>query len=391
MQLRTLKEIDVAGKQVIVRVDFNVPCRDGKVCDTTRILAAFPTIAYLKSQRCRIVLLTHMGKPHNEHDTHLSLRQVFDFLAEKLPSVQFSPCVPGTPDAIERSRHLREGDVVLFENLRFHPGEAVDDPAFAAQLAEMGDVVINDAFSVSHRKAASVSTLLTLRPSAAGVQLEREVQYLSTIMENPKRPFVAVIGGAKISTKLPVIRSLLQRCDYVLLGGALANTMLKAQGIAVGKSLIEESMVKDVQDLTLTTNKLRVPIDVVMAPKPEAGARVSTVAVANVPDDELILDIGPETLDLYGMILQQAGTIVWNGPMGYFELPEFAKGTDDVARRVSATSAITIAGGGETLDAINTLKLGSKFTFLSTGGGAMLKFLEGKDLPGVVPLLITTQ
>lgn len=386
MELRTLKDLDVAGKQVIVRVDFNVPCRDGKVCDATRIDAALPTIAYLKSQRCRIVLLTHLGKPNNAHDTHLSLRQVFDYLAERVSSVQFAPQVPGTPEAITRSTAIREGDVVLFENLRFHPGETNDDPAFAASLAAMGEVVVNDAFSVSHRKAASVSTLLTLLPSAAGFQLEKEVAFLGSAIAKPKRPLVAIIGGAKISTKLPVIRAMLQHCDYVLLGGALANTMLQAQGIAVGKSLVEAAMVKDVQDLSLTTNKLRVPIDVVMAPKPEAGARVTTVAVANVPDDELILDIGPETLDLYGMIIKAAGTIVWNGPMGYFELPAFAKGTDDVATMVSETHAVTIAGGGETLDAINALKLGPKFTFLSTGGGAMLKFLEGKVMPGIRPL-----
>jgi len=390
MELRTLKDLDVAGKQVIVRVDFNVPCRDGKVCDATRILAALPTIEYLKSQRCRIVLLTHIGKPHNEHDVHLSLRQVFHYLAERLPSVQFAPQIPGTAEAITRSTTIREGDVVLFENLRFNPGEAADDPAFAASLAALGDVVVNDAFSVSHRKAASVSTLLTLLPSAAGFQLEKEVAFLGSAIAKPKRPLVAIIGGAKISTKLPVIRSLLQHCDYVLLGGALANTMLKAQGIAVGKSLIEEGMVADVKDLSLTTNKLRVPIDVVMAAKPEAGVATSTVAVANVPDEELILDIGPETVDLYGMIIKTAGTIVWNGPMGYFELPEFAKGTDDVAKLVSDTRAVTIVGGGETLDAINALHLGSKFTFLSTGGGAMLKFLEGKPMPGLQPLSIST-
>lgn len=387
MELRKMQDLDVAGKQVIVRVDFNVPCRDGRVCDATRIDAALPTIAYLKSQRCRIVLLTHLGKPNNEHDVHLSLRQVFDYLAERVPSVQFAPQIPGTPAAIARSKAIREGDVVLFENLRFNSGEAKDDPGFAASLAAMGEVVVNDAFSVSHRKAASVSTLLTLRPSAAGFQLEKEVAFLGSAIAQPKRPLVAIIGGAKISTKLPVIRAMLQHCDYVLLGGALANTMLKAQGIAVGKSLVEEAMVKDVQDLSLTTNKLRVPIDVVMAPKPEAGVRVTTVAVANVPDDELILDIGPETLDLYGMIIKAAGTIVWNGPMGYFELPAFAKGTDDVAKRVSETQAVTIAGGGETLDAINALQLGAKFTFLSTGGGAMLKFLEGKAMPGLTPLI----
>ncbi|MDP2789726.1 MAG: phosphoglycerate kinase [bacterium] len=390
MELRTLKDLDVAGKQVIVRVDFNVPCRDGKVCDATRIKAALPTIEYLKSQRCRIVLLTHLGKPNNAHDVHLSLRQVFDYLAERLPSVQFAPQIPGTAEAITRSKAIREGDVVLFENLRFNPGEAKDDPAFAASLAAIGDVVVNDAFSVSHRKAASVSTLLTLLPSAAGFQLEKEVTFLGSAIAKPKRPLVAIIGGAKISTKLPVIRALLQHCDYVLLGGALANTMLKAQGIAVGKSLIEESMVADVKDLSLTTNKLRVPIDVVMAVRPEAGVPVTTTAVANVPDDQLILDIGPETLDLYAMIVKTAGTIVWNGPMGYFELPEFAKGTDNLAKLVSETHAVTIAGGGETLDAINALQLGSKFTFLSTGGGAMLKFLEGKPMPGITPLLKTS-
>lgn len=253
----------------------------------------------------------------------------------------------------------------------------------------MGELVINEAFSVTHRKAASVSTLPTLLPSAAGLQLQKEVEFLGSALEQPKRPLVAVIGGAKISTKLPVIRALLEYCDYVLLGGALANTILKAQGIAVGKSLIEQDMVASVQDLSLTTNKLRVPVDVVMAPKAESGVHTTTVAVANVPDNELILDIGAETATLYSDILKTAGMVIWNGPMGYFELPEFAKGTDAMAKVVASLVATTIVGGGETLDAINQLKLGSKFTFLSTGGGAMLKFLEGNPLPGLTPLLNT--
>lgn len=384
-----MQDLDVAGKQVIVRVDFNVPCRDGKVCDATRIDAALPTITYLHAQGCRLVLLTHLGKPNNQHDKHLSLQQVFDHLAERLPNVQFASEIPGTPEAIERSKKIRPGDMTLFENLRFHPGEQANDPVFAANLAKLGEVVVQEAFSVSHRKAASVSTLPTLLPSAAGLQLQEEVRFLGNILEEPKRPLVAIIGGAKISTKLPVIRTLLEHCDYVLLGGALANTILKAQGIAVGKSLIEEDMVADVQELSLTANKLRVPIDVVMATKPEADIATQTVAVANVPDEQIILDIGPETVELYAEILKTAGTVVWNGPMGYFELPAFAKGTDAIAKLVAELNADTIAGGGETLDAIDTLGLGKKFTFLSTGGGAMLKFLEGKPLPGLTPLLKT--
>ncbi len=385
-----MQDLDVAGKQVIVRVDFNVPCRDGKVCDATRIDAALPTLHYLRKQNCRIVLLTHLGKPNNAHDKHLSLQQVFEYLAEQLPNVQFASEIPGTPEAIERSKKIRPGDMTLFENLRFHSGEQANDPAFAASLAKLGDAVVQEAFSVSHRAAASVSTLPTLLPSAAGLQLQTEVRFLGGIMEAPKRPLVAIIGGAKISTKLPVIRTLLEHCDYVLLGGALANTILKAQGVAVGKSLIEENMVADVQDLSLTANKLRVPIDVVMATKPQQGIPTSTVAVANVPDDQIILDIGPETVELYAEILRTAGTVVWNGPMGYFELQAFAKGTDAIARLVAELHTVTIGGGGETLDAINELGLSKQFTFLSTGGGAMLKFLEGKPLPGLTPLLQTT-
>jgi len=387
MELRKVQELDVAGRQVIVRVDFNVPCRNGKVCDATRITAALPTLEFLRDRGCRIVVLTHLGKPNNEHDKHLSLQQVFDYLAERLPSVQFASEVPGTAAAIARSQQVRTGDITLFENLRFNPGEQANDRAFAASLAVMGDCMVNEAFSVSHRRAASVSTLPTLLPSAAGFQVQKEVEFLGSALADPKRPLVAIIGGAKISTKLPVIRALLEHCDYVLLGGALANTILKAQGVAVGKSLIEENMVESVKDLSLTTNKLRVPIDVVMAKRPEAGAAASIVAVANVPDDELILDIGPESVELYAKILQTAGTVIWNGPMGYFELPAFAKGTDEVAKVVAGLLAVTIAGGGETLDAIDELKLGKKFTFLSTGGGAMLKFLEGAPMPGLVPLL----
>jgi len=321
------------------------------------------------------------------HDPACSLQPVFDYLAGILPSLKFSTLTPGTDEAIAKSREIRQGDVLLFDNLRFHAGEEANDMNFAKKLAALGEIYINEAFSVCHRNAASVSTLPTLLPSGAGFQLQKEVEYLGSLMEKPERPFVAIIGGAKISTKLPVIRNLLKKVDYLLLGGALANTILKAQGIAVGKSLIEESMVKEVEDLTLSTNKLRVPIDVVMAPSVEEKVKTQVVAVANVPDDQRILDIGPETIELYRMILNTAKTVVWNGPMGYFELPQFEVGTKQVADIIAQTSATTIAGGGETLEAITELKLHDKFTFLSTGGGAMLSFLEGKPLPGIEPLI----
>ena len=382
-----MKEMDVHGRQVIVQVDFNVPIKNGKVNDPTRIKAALLTIKYLQKQKCRVVLLTHLGKPKGTHDPACSLQPVFDYLAGILPSLKFSTLTPGTDEAIAKSREIRQGDVLLFDNLRFHAGEEANDMNFAKKLAALGEIYINEAFSVCHRNAASVSTLPTLLPSGAGFQLQKEVEYLGSLMEKPERPFVAIIGGAKISTKLPVIRNLLKKVDYLLLGGALANTILKAQGIAVGKSLIEESMVKEVEDLTLSTNKLRVPIDVVMAPSVEEKVKTQVVAVANVPDDQRILDIGPETIELYRMILNTAKTVVWNGPMGYFELPQFEVGTKQVADIIAQTSATTIAGGGETLEAITELKLHDKFTFLSTGGGAMLSFLEGKPLPGIEPLI----
>ncbi|MFA6043257.1 MAG: phosphoglycerate kinase [Patescibacteria group bacterium] len=387
MQLKSLRDMSVTGRQVIVRADFNVPLRDGKVSDPSRILAALPTLEYLRNQQCRIVIITHFGKAKGKVDPAFSLRPAFEVLAERLPGVQFASEVPGTPEAIARSQKVRQGDITLFENLRFHPGEQANDPAFAADLAKMGDCYVNEAFSECHRSVASLGQLAGLLPAAAGFQLEKEVKYLDRILQAPARPMVGIIGGAKISTKLPVIRALLEHVDYLLLGGALANTILKAQGVAVGKSLVEESMVEAVKDLTLTTNKLRIPVDVVIAHSLEPDAPEQTVAVGNVPDDQLILDIGPETVELYKLILQQAATVVWNGPMGYFELPQFAKGTDEVAKFVAGLSATTVVGGGETLDAVNALGLGSNITFASTGGGAMLKFLEGKPLPGIVPLL----
>ncbi|RJO59145.1 phosphoglycerate kinase [Candidatus Parcubacteria bacterium] len=388
MNFKSLKTLAVNGKQVIVRVDFNVPIKDGRVIDPSRIQAALPTINFLCEQKCRIILLTHLGKPKATHDPACSLQPVFEYLAAILPGVKFAPIVPGTAEAITRSQEVRPGDILLFDNLRFHTGESENDLDFAKNLAALGEIYINEAFSVCHRKAASVSTLPTLLPSAAGFQLQKEVEFLQKIMEKPQRPFIGIIGGAKISTKLPVIRALLEKVDYLLLGGALANTILKAQGIAVGKSLIEESMVSEVKDLNLVTNKLRVPIDVVMAPSVEPDALSQTVAVANVPDEQRILDIGPETLELYKMILQTAKTVVWNGPMGYFELPQFEQGTKQLAEIIAGLNAETVAGGGETLEAINQLKLNDKFTFLSTGGGAMLAFLEGKPLPGLEPLTI---
>jgi phosphoglycerate kinase len=387
MNLRSLKDLEIRGQQVVMRVDFNVPIKNGKVNDPSRIKAVLPTINYLREQQCRIVLITHLGKPKGTHDPSCSLQPVFDYLAEVLPSVKFSTYVPGTDEAIRKSQEIRTGDVLLFDNLRFHAGEEANDLDFAKKLSGLGSIFINEAFSVCHRKAASVSTLPKLMPSAAGFELQKEVEYLGNLMEEPARPFVGIIGGAKISTKLPVIKNLLEKVDYLLLGGALANTILKAQGVAVGKSLIEESMVEEVKDLSLTSNKLRVPIDVEMAPSTEADAPTQTVAVANVPDDQRILDIGPETVELYKMILDTAKTVVWNGPMGYFELPQFEAGTKQIAEILAGLDAQTIAGGGETLEAITGLKLSNKFTFLSTGGGAMLSFLEGKVLPGIEPLL----
>lgn len=390
MQLRTLRDVDVSRKRVLYRVGYDVPLRrSGKalrVADDTRLRETLPTLRFLRKHKARIVLLSWLGRPEGKRVPGLRMAPV----ARRLQALVGCK-VSQTPDCVgpavaKRIAALRPGEVLLLENVRFHPEEERNDPAFARALTQSIDLVVMDAFSQAHRAVASISGILQTKPSVAGFLLTQEVHELRHVLDRPARPLVAVIGGAKIASKLGLIQSLLAHVDYLLLGGALANTILKAKGVAVGKSLIEESMVRKIKRFDLTDVKLKIPIDVIVAQKKSVGAPRRRLAVGRVQPRDIILDIGPDTVELFGKVIDAGRTVIWNGPMGYYELAPFAAGTRAVARRIAASRSRSIAGGGETLDAIASLKLQKKFSFLSTGGGAMLAFLEGKPLPGIAPL-----
>jgi len=396
MKLKTLRQIkNFKNKKVLLRVDFNVPLTEGKktdVSDDTRIVNCLPTINFLLKKKAVIVIVTHLGRPEGKFQPEFSVKPVASRL-EKLTARK----VTLAPDCIGKTTkqmiaEAKGGSIILLENVRFHPEEKKDDIGFARKLSDGLDLYVNDAFANSHRKDASMSAITGFLPSYAGLLLEKEVKELSGVFVRPKRPLVIVIGGVKISTKLAVIKKFLHYADSIILGGALANTMLKAQGISVGKSIVEDDMVEKLKKLKLTDTHLHIPIDVVVAKKIDLKARAETKAVGNIRPDELILDIGPDTLKLFDCIIREAGTIVWNGPMGVFEYPKFAQGTDGVIHAVLHAGAKIIIGGGETIEAAKTLKSFMHFDkpniYISTGGGAMLTFLEGKMLPGIKPLLI---
>lgn len=389
MTLKTVKTADVKNKRVILRVDFNVPVENGAVTDDTRIKGSLPTISYLLDNRARVIILSHFGRPDGLIQDEFRLKPVAIRIQELLPNnkVNYFPFCAGENGVKDEVAKLKPGEVLILENIRFCPGEEKNDFKFAKGIASLGDLYVNDAFGAAHRAHASVEGVTHFLPSYAGFLLEKEVNTLSTIMENPPRPFIGIIGGAKISTKLPVIKSLLRKVDYLLLGGALANTILKAQGIQVGKSLIEEKMVKLATELVLTENRLKIPVDIIVANEISESAQTRRRPVAKVGEQEIILDIGPDTVNLYGMIIKEAKTIFWNGPMGYFEIKKFAQGTYDIAKDITESQANSIVGGGETIDAIKEVNLLDKFSYVSTGGGAMLEFLEGKILPGIKPLI----
>jgi len=389
MQLKSVKEASLANKKVLLRVDFNVPVENGKVTDDTRILGSLPTINYLLENQARVIILSHFGRPDGKIMDEFRLKPVALRLQELLPKnkVIYYPYCPGDKGVENEAGKLKAGEILVLENIRFCPAEEKNDPKFSEEIARLGDLYVNDAFGAVHRAHASVAGVTQFLPSYAGFLLVKEVTTLSKIMENPTRPFIGIIGGAKISTKLAVIKNLLSRVDFLLLGGALANTILKAQGIQVGKSLVEEKMIKLATELVLTENCLKIPVDIITANEISETAKTRRRAVGKVGEQEIILDIGPDTVNLYGMIIRNAKTVVWNGPMGYFEIKKFARGTYDIARDITESQANSIVGGGETIDAIKEVNLLDKFSYVSTGGGAMLEFLEGKMLPGIKPLI----
>ena len=384
---KTVRDIDVKGKRVFVRVDFNVPVKDGVVGDDTRIQAALPTIRYLLDEGAAVILASHLGRPKGRPDPNYSLKPVAEHLSRLLgrPVAFAEDCIG--PVAEKAAQALNPGEVLVLENTRFHPEEEKNAPEMAKALAALADIYVNDAFGSAHRAHASTAGIATYLPAVAGFLLEKEIKYLGQAIEDPKRPFVAILGGAKISDKIGVIRNLLQKADTILIGGGMANTFFKAQGYPVGDSLVEDEVLETAQELLASgTTKLRLPVDVVLADKFEPDAALKIMPTGPVPEGWRILDIGPETVKTYGRVIQSAGTVVWNGPMGVFEFPRFAEGTFGIARAVAESNAISVIGGGESVAAINQSGLADKITHISTGGGASLEMLEGLVLPGVAVL-----
>lgn len=385
---KTIRDIDVKGKRVFVRVDFNVPVKDGVVGDDTRIKAALPTIQYLLDHGAAVILASHLGRPKAGPDAKFSLKPVADHLSKLMgkPVAFAEDCIG--PVAEKAAKALKPGEILVLENTRFHPEEEKNDEGMAKQLASLADIYVNDAFGSAHRAHASTAGIAAYLPAVAGFLLEKEIKYLGQAVEDPKRPFIAILGGAKISDKIGVIRNLLNKADAVLIGGGMANTFFKAQGYPVADSLVEDEALDTARELLAGgSTKLRLPVDVVLADKFEAEAASRIMPTGPIPDGWRILDIGPETVKSYARVIHGAGTVVWNGPMGVFEFPRFAEGTFGIAKAVAESGAISIIGGGESVAAINQSGLADKITHISTGGGASLEMLEGLELPGVAALL----
>jgi phosphoglycerate kinase len=388
---RTIRDVDPSGKKVFVRVDFNVPLADGAVADDMRIRSALPTIQYLLERGAALALCSHLGRPKGP-DLKLSLRPVARRLGELLErDVSLLPDSVGSA-VREAVAKLRSGDVDLLENVRFHPEEEKNDPAFARELASGYDLYVNDAFGAAHRAHASTEGVAKLLPAYAGLLLEKELLALGGLLTAPQRPFLAIIGGAKVSTKIDVLRALLERVDVLAIGGGMANTFLLATGHKIGRSLAEPDRAAEakaiLEEAKAQGKRVLLPTDVVCAPSvDEAGARAAAVkGIDEVSDDLAIVDIGPRTIERCADEIRRAKTIFWNGPVGVFEIPAFATGTKRVAELLAASTAVTVVGGGESVQAVEALGLADKMTHVSTGGGASLELIEGKTLPGVAAI-----
>jgi len=384
---KSITDIDVKGKRVLVRVDYNVPIKDAKVTDDTRIVAAMPTVEYLLAHGAAVILFSHLGRPKGGPDPKYSLRPVAAHLSGLMgkPVAFADDCVG--PVAQAAAKALKPGEILVLENTRFHPEEEKNDPELAKKMASLADIYVNDAFGSAHRAHASTEGVAHYLPAVAGFLMEEEIQYLGEAIANPKHPFIAILGGAKISDKIGVIRNLLTKADQILIGGGMANTFLKAKGYQMGDSLYEEDALDTAHQLLQSgATNIQLPVDVVIGDRFDAEAEKKIIAIGSVPDGWRILDIGPETVANFGKILAGAGTIVWNGPMGVFEFPRFAEGTIGVAKAVATSDAVSIIGGGDSVAAINQAGLAGQITHISTGGGASLEMLEGLDLPGLVAL-----
>lgn len=386
---KTIEDIDVKNKRVIVRCDFNVPMQDGVITDDSRIRAALPTVQYLKEHDARVILMSHMGRPKGEPKMEFTMKPVADRLSELLGAeVVFVSSPQVVDDAVRKAaEELQPGQIMLLENVRFRKEETENDPEFAKELASLAEIFVQEAFGTAHRAHASTAGIADYLPAVSGYLIEKEVKFLGDAVESPKRPFVAILGGAKVKDKIPVIKNLIGKVDTLLIGGGMAYTFFKAEGCEVGKSILDEesidlaaSLLKEAKEAGV---EMLLPVDIVCADKFDNDANTRTVPYNEIPSDMEGLDVGPETVRLYGDRIREAATVVWNGPMGVFEMDNFAKGTNGIAEAMAECPGTTIIGGGDSAAAIRKAGLADKMTHISTGGGASLEFLEGKKLPGI--------
>jgi phosphoglycerate kinase len=388
MNKKTVKDIDLKNKRVLMRVDFNVPMADGKVTDDKRIKAALPTIKYVLEQGASLLLMSHLGRPKGGPDAEFSLRAASEALAALLGiPVQMAPDCIG-PEVEKMAKELKAGEVLMLENTRFHKGEEKNDLDLAKQMAALGDVFVNDAFGSAHRAHSSTEGIARFLPAVSGFLMEQELEYLGRAVANPVHPYIAILGGAKISDKILVVETLLSKCDKLIIGGGMANTFLAAQGLNMQDSLVEaESLELAKTIFSKSSDKIILPVDAIIADKFDAEANTQIVDVDKIPAGWRMLDVGPKTLELYKTSLDGVKLVVWNGPVGVFEMPKFAEGTFALARMLAESGAITVIGGGDSASAVKKAGVAKQMTHVSTGGGASLEFLEGKELPGVAALL----
>ncbi len=386
---KTIKDVNFEGKRALVRCDFNVPMEDGQITDDGRIKAALPTIKYLVEAKAKVILMSHLGRPKGEPKAQFSLSKVADRLAELVGQpVKFAQSDVVVDDSVRKiASELQNGEIMLLENVRFRKEETDNDLHFAKELSELGDIFVQEAFGTAHRAHASTAGVAEYLPAVSGFLIEKEVKFLGDAVADPKRPFVAIMGGAKVADKIKVIDNLLEKVDTLIIGGGMSYTFFKAKGYEIGSSILDENgieLAKEIMDKANKLNKdLVLPVDIVVADKFENEANTKTVDAENIPSDMMGLDIGPKSIELFNKKIAEAKTVVWNGPVGVFEMENFAKGTRAVADALAESDCISIIGGGDSAAAIKKFGLEDKMTHISTGGGASLEFLEGKELPGI--------